>query len=241
MQEMEDLLSLEIKKEMADRYFGFRKMIEDNRRQYDQGVLEAYRQLEDRVGFELIRLYLLLHQEPLIHDFFRLTGLRDHIFFDPYLLSACTIRHQLFAGQRSRGLTRRSRFRHIFFDVYNRLVEGIAVYRTTLNRLTEEGEIITQEIGLFHRKNDVGAMMGFLRGLNTGSVLEDGLGAGGVAQLRDNSLEQKLRIEPPVAAEHLLPNFPALPLLKTCQGALQVLVDAAYEAQGKPDIREWVS
>ena len=51
MHDMEELLSLEIKKEIADRYFGFRKMIEDDSQQYNQHIREAYRQLENEVGF----------------------------------------------------------------------------------------------------------------------------------------------------------------------------------------------
>ena len=88
MHDMDEMLSLEIKKEIADRYFGFRKMIEDDSRQYDQHLLEAQRQLENEVGFDLVRLYILLGRESMIHDFFRLTGLRDPMFLDPYLLQS---------------------------------------------------------------------------------------------------------------------------------------------------------
>jgi hypothetical protein len=240
MQNMEEMLSLEIKKEIADRYFGFRKMIEDDSRQYEQHIRETYRLLEDSVGFDLIRLYMLLLQESLIHDFFRLTGFRDELFFDPYLLQIQPLRHRLFHGQRCRGLTRRTRFQHLFLDIYSRLVNGMETYRAALKGMTEEGQNIAREIEVFYRQNDLGTMMGFLRGLDSPSR-EEGLLTGGIAPLRDSYFEQKMRIEAPVAAEKLLPAFPALPPLKLCKSGLQDLADAAYEAQGKPEARKYVA
>jgi hypothetical protein len=242
MQDIDTILSLEIKKEIADRYFGFRKLIEDDSRQYQRHIREAYSQLEDEVGFDLIRLYMLLGRESLIYDFFRQTGLRDPIFLDPYLLQTKTIRRRLFSGQRCHGFTRRSRFHNLFFDCYNRLREGVESYRVTLRRLVEERAAIADEVALFHRKNDLGAMMGFLRGLDSGGLHGEGAMAGGPATLRDSYFEEKMRIETPVAADQLLPQaFPALPPLKSCKSKLQDLVDAAYEAQDKPEVRDWVS
>jgi hypothetical protein len=239
MHDMEELLCLEIKKEIADRYFGFRKMIEDDSRQYNQQIREAYGQLENEVGFDLIRLYILLSQEPLIHEFFRLTGLRDQVFLDPYLLQSPTIRQRLFKGQPVHGFTRRSRFHNLFADIYNRVRTGAETYGKTLTRLVEEGKAITEEIDLFHQKNDLGSMMGFLRRLDSGSMQEEGPMAGGVVPLRDSYFADKMRIATPTAAEKLLPALPCLPEVKSCRRALQELIDAAFEAQGRPEVRTY--
>ncbi|ADW19067.1 hypothetical protein Despr_2934 [Desulfobulbus propionicus DSM 2032] len=237
MHDMEEMLSLEIKKEIADRYFGFRKMIEDDSREYDQHVLDAFRQLENEVGFDLVRLYILLNREPLIYDFFRLTGLRDPIFLDPYLLQSASIRRRLFRGQAVHGFTRRSRFQNLFFDIYNRLCEGMEHYGATLKRLVAEGRAIAEEIEVFHRKNDLGSMMGFLRRLDSGAMHESGAMAGGLNPQRDSALEDKMRITAPQGAETLLPAFPPLPPLKTCKSQLRDLLDAAYAAQGQPEVQ----
>lgn len=239
MHDMEDMLSFEIKKEIADRYFGFRKMIEDDSVEYNQHIQNAYRQLENEVGFDLIRLYILLGRESLIHDFFRLTGLRDQVFLDPYLLRSPTIRQRLFKGQAVHGFTRRSRFHNLFLDIYHRLSAGVAAYNTTLKRLIEEGKAIGEEIAEFHRKNDLGTMMGFLRRLESGSPQEGGAMAGSISPLQDDYFEEKMRISAPVAVEHLLPTFPALPTAKSFQSSLRELIDKAYEAQGEPEVREF--
>ncbi len=165
MQDLESFLSVEVKKEIADRYFGSRKLIEDDSKEYDRRVKEAYRQLESQVGNDLIRLYILLESESLVHDFFRLTGLRDDIFLEPYLLQSKTIRKRLFSGLRFRGLTRRSRFRNCFLDTYCQLRSSTEEYRQLVQQLVNEQLVIEQEIALFQRNNDLGVMMGFLRGL----------------------------------------------------------------------------
>jgi hypothetical protein len=239
MHDMEEMLALEIKKEIADRYFGSRKAIEEENQQYNQHIREAYRQLENEVGFDLIRLYILLGREPLIHDFFNLTGLRDQVFLDPYLLRSPTIRRRLFKGQIIHGFTRRSRFHHLFFDIYNRLSTGAGRYSATLKRLVEEGNAISSEIEQFHRTNDLGTMMGFLRRLDNGATHDAGGMSGDIAPMRDSSLEEKMRLTAPVEAEKLLPDFPALPAIRACRKELKALIDTAFYAQNEPEVREF--
>ena len=238
MQDMESFLSFEVKKELADRYFGSRKLIEDDCQQYGQNIQDAFRLLECTVGFDLIRLYILLRQESLIHDFFRLTGLRDDLFLDPYVLSSATIRKRLFAGLSFRGLTRHARFQHCFLDTYERLADSTEAYRAVFKQLADEQQTIVQEIELFQRKNDLSAMMGFLRTLG-GNTRGDGVLAGTVNPAQDHSLEEKMKILPPKTAEALLPNLPDLPPLKRCKGKLIDLIDSAYRQQGSPEIRDF--
>ncbi|MDD2463464.1 MAG: hypothetical protein PHI97_05660 [Desulfobulbus sp.] len=236
MHGMEEMLSLEIKKEIADRYFGFRKMIEDDSRLYNEQILAAYRQLENEVGFDLVRLYILLHREALIFDFFRLTGFRDQVFLEPYLLYSDTLRRRLFKGQQIHGFTRRLRFNHLFFDVYLRLQKGLDDYGAIMNQLIKEGKAIVEEIEVFQRKNDLGSMMGFLRRLDSS---DGGAMSGELSPLRDSYFEDKMRIPAPSGAETLLPAFAPLPPLKTCKGKLIDLLDKAFTEQHQPEVRDY--
>lgn len=237
MHGMDEMLSLEVKKEIADRYFGFRKMIEEDSRAYSEHVTQAYRQLENEVGFDLVRLYILLQRESLIHDFYRITGFRDPIFLDPYLLRSPTIRRRLFKGLAVHGFTRHGRFLHLFHDLYQRLYQGVANYTTTMNRLLGEGKAIIEEIEVFYRKNDLGSMMDFLRRLDGSGT--DGSLYGGISPLRDQALEEKMRIAAPDSVDRLLPAFPLLPPLKSCKGRLNDLLDQAYREQHQPEVRDY--
>lgn len=234
---MDEMLSLEVKKEIADRYFGFRKMIEDDSQVYNEHIAQAYRQLENEVGFDLVRLYILLHKKSLIYDFFRLTGFRDPIFLDPYLLQSPNIRRRLFKGQPIHGFTRRARFHHLFFDIYQRLQTSLENYAATMNRLVKEGKAIVEEIEVFQRKNDLGSMMDFLRRLDSGG--DAGAMGAALSPHRDSYFEEKMRIHVPDEVETLLPVLPPLPPLKTCKGKLEDLLDQAYTEQQEPEVRDY--
>ncbi len=80
MQDIDQMLSFEVKKEIADRYFGFRKLIEEDIQDYDDQILSSFRRLEQKIGFDLVRLYILLKDGQLIHDFFQVAGLDDKLF-----------------------------------------------------------------------------------------------------------------------------------------------------------------
>ena len=160
-----DILTLEVKKEMADRYFGFRKLIEEDIREYDDQVLTSVLRLEQKIGFDMVRLYILLKEENLIHEFFQMAGLEQLIFYDQYLAESTSIREKVFSGQKIRGLTRAGRFKNMIFDTYEKLAEDIDQYRENFMRLASERENIAAEIQHFYHKHDLGTMMDFLRGL----------------------------------------------------------------------------
>jgi hypothetical protein len=94
--DIDQMLSFEVKKEIADRYFGFRKLIEEDIQDYDNQVLLSFRRLEQKIGFDLVRLYILLKDRELIHEFFQVSNLDERLFFDPYLTESETIKQRVF-------------------------------------------------------------------------------------------------------------------------------------------------
>jgi len=238
--DLNDYLALEVKKEMADRYFGFRKLIEEDIKEYDNQILTSFLRLEQKIGFDLVRLYILLKDEHLIHDFFRLAGLEQLIFYDPYLPESPTIRKKVFAGQRTRGLTRAGRFKNMVFDTYESLAEDIDQYRKNLLELSRERDTIAEEIKQFYHKHDLGIMMDFLRHLDGSGSSATGSMAGAVTPQTGTELERKMKVEPPPPVDQLLPVIPPLAPLAKIKPLLKKIVDQAFRIQQKPDLREIV-
>jgi hypothetical protein len=237
MQDITDILAFEVKKEMADRYFGFRKRIEDDTAAYTKRLTISSLELENRIGFALIRIYILLRQESLIYSFISLVGLPKDYFYDRYLLESPTIRKRIFAGQVYRGLTWKRGFRNMFFDTYTSLVEHIDEYRKTINELTDEQETIREQINLFYRKNDIDSIMSFIRRLDNPdpsilTTMQPEI-AGGPGQ----GLSSQLRLHPPLPACEMLPTIPALPPQKAIHSQLMKLVNAAMELSGDLDLK----
>ncbi len=240
MQDIDQMLSFEVKKEIADRYFGFRKLIEEDIQDYDNQILSSFRRLEQKTGFDLVRLYILLKERQLIRDFFQVAGLDDQLFFDPYITESPTIRERVFAGYSVHGLTKNSRFRNMGFDTYEELTRHVGEYRESLQQLQQEQETISEEIKLFYEKNDLGTIMGFLRSLGGTETHKAGAMEGGLTPKTGETLDKKMKVEPPQPVNDVLPDIPQIPDLSEVKAQLKTILDKAYERQGEPEIRDLV-
>lgn len=238
MEDITDFLAFEVKKEMADRYFGFRKQIENDTAAYLHRLTISSLELENSIGYTLIRLYILLRQKPLIAAFLKLTGLPQDMFYDPYLLDSPTIRKRVFAGTVCRGFTRKGQFQNMVLDSYDQLFCLIGQYRNTLDELIAEQETIREEINLFYRRNDIDTILGFIRRLdsldagvlNTMQPPESGAHAMGLAE--------QMRLRPPRPATEVLPELPQIPDRKSILRELKHLAATAFAQSGGLDLKE---
>jgi len=224
---VEDILAVELKREIAERYFGFRKMIEEDTLDLKEKIKSQLSILETRISYELIRIYILLKDENLIHQFMELTGWEEKLFYEPYITESPTIRKKVFKGIKIRGLTRAGRFKNLFFDAYDRLVAHVEHYRENLEEIEASHETINAEIDLFYRKNDIGNIMGFLRAME-GTGSEDSMGVRPNAGSVD-SFEHKMRLQKPPPIDPELITIPPLAPLPVIRKSLKKLVDKAYK------------
>ena len=230
-----EVLAYEIKKEIADRYFGFRKLIEDDKLDFAEKTRQYSFILEKRISFDLIRIYIVLKKEDLIHRFLSLTGLPTNLFYDPYLTQSNTIRQRVFSGVHIHGLTHAGRFKNMVFDCYERLETHVVEYRTKFDELKKYQENINEEIETFYRQNDLGSIMGFLKTL--GDPNKAGSMEGGMEIGMTQNMEAKMHIAPPLPPEHYLPVIPSLPPMASIKGVLKSIIRSAYEDHGTELIR----
>ncbi len=227
----EDIMAIELKKEIAERYFGFRKMIEDDTLDLMEKMKYQLSILEKRISFELIRIYILLKDDDLIRQFMELTGWEERLFYEPYITESETIRAKVFKGIRIRGLTRGGRYKNLVFDAYERLVEHVEHYRENLEEIETHRETINEEIKLFYRKNDIGNIMDFLRSMDTHSVSEDSMGVNPATGSSD-TFADKMRLQEPPPLDPELISIPPLIPLPTISRDMKKLVDKAFKMHG---------
>ncbi|MDF1614447.1 hypothetical protein [Desulfurivibrio dismutans] len=234
-QGLDDILANEVKQEIAGRYFGFRKLIEEDTLDYTQKVRRHSVVLEKRISFDLIRIYLLLGREEFIQRFLDLTGLQERLFFDPYLLESPTIRERVFECQRFKGWTRKGRFVRYSLTCYDNLAFHVKVYRRRLQELADDQHNIKATIEAFYEQNNISAIMAFLRSLgedhSTGTM--QGEKEIGLVQ----GLDDKLKITPPAPLEQMLPIINPLPPLSEVKRPLKRLFNQAFRLQ-TPEILE---
>ncbi|ADH84924.1 hypothetical protein [Desulfurivibrio alkaliphilus] len=230
---LDNILADEVKQEIAGRYFGFRKLIEEDTQDYTQKIRRHSVILEKRISFDLIRLYLLLGREELIQQFLQLAGLKERLFFDPYLLESPTIQQRVFECQRFKGWTRKGRFVRYSLTCYDNLAFHVKLYHQKLQELANDRYNIMATIEAFYEQNNISAILAFLRSLgddhSTGAMQGDkeiGLAEG---------LDEKLKINPPAPLEQMLPLIKPLPPMVDLKRPLRRLFKQAYLLQ-KPEI-----
>ncbi|MBU0728237.1 MAG: hypothetical protein KKE17_03735 [Proteobacteria bacterium] len=221
------VLAYEIKKELADRYFGYRKVIEEDKVGLRKKVEDITRRIVQKICFDLVRIYVLLRDEHLIHEFLEISGIHEEIFYDPYLPESPTIRARVFQGVKMRGLTQAGRFKNLVFDCYDELVRHVGEYREIFGELLEDQEVINEQIRMFYQKNDISSIMGFMRSLDTQTTRGVDLRAG-VDPLSSQVLEEKMKVEPPLPIEQELPVFPPLVPLSHIKGKLKTIAEHAF-------------
>ncbi len=232
--DIDKVLSFEIKQEIASRYFSFRKLIEEDTISLEQQIKEHSFILEKRISFDLLRIYLLLKSEVLIKLFLQRIGLDSDAYYDPSLHHSTVIRDRVFSGLRAGGWTSKGRFHKLVETCYENLLIHSEQYRQGFSELIEEQAVIKEEIALFYRKNELGSILGFFQSLGDAKACQ-GL-EGGMETGLAGTLEQKMRIEPPLPIEQSLPLLPPLPHLKEIKGGLRQWVHAAYKLHSKDDL-----
>jgi len=233
-----DALAFEIKQELANRYFGFRKLIEEDKLALADKIRQHAFILEKRISFDLIRIYILLRDEGLIGEFLVLVNIPEQLFYDPYLAESSTIRQRVFSGLTIRGMTRKGCFANTVIDCYLRLVDHVGSYREKFAELEATRDEISAEIAHFYKNNDLGSILAFLRSL--GDAALSGAMQGGMEPDLALDLEHKLRIEPPEPVTSSLPVLPPLPPLGAISGELQSIIDRAFSRQGQ-DIHDYLT
>ncbi|MDD5758972.1 MAG: hypothetical protein PHI06_07800 [Desulfobulbaceae bacterium] len=232
-----DALTYEIKRDIANRYFGFRKLIEEDSLALSDKIRQYSVILEKRISFDLIRIYILLRDEALIREFLALANLPEDIFYDPYLTQSATIRQRVFEGVRFRGLTKKGCFANAVIDCYERLVEHVEQYREKFAELVASQALIHSEIDLFYRKNDLSSILGFLRSLDDSAISSI---QGGLEPNLAMDLEDKLKITPPAPINQSLPVIPPLVPLSAIHQQLKKIINTAFKQQS-PDVHDYLS
>jgi len=233
MEGIDHLLSLEVKKEIADRYFGFRKVIEEDTQAYLENIQKLSAEFEQIVTTDFRRLHSLLGDD-LFKDFLRLCSLPEDLFADTSRTSPAE-RRKLFADNHIRGFTRKGCLRNMFFDAYADLYRHLVDYTTSYRNLQEDHQTICEQIKIFYRKNDISTIFHFLRGLESGHGGED-LGFNSTSS---DELEKKMQIEPPPPVEEMLTYIPQPPPEKSIRGELKKLVVKACRRHPRLDPRDF--
>ncbi|WP_456431854.1 hypothetical protein [Thermosulfuriphilus sp.] len=220
-------LTTQVKKDIAERYFGYRRLIEEDIAHLKEEAARLEGMIYRRIAPDFCRIYIMLKDLELIKDFLRLVGLKETIFYDDYLTQSKTIRRRLFKGLKVWGLTSHGRFRRLLMEIYERLRRNIHEYREALGELKTKEALVAKEIKHFEENfslSEILSFIGELDRLDTGTSLVEEMSEVGARE----ELEKAMRIPPLRPPSRDLPDLPEFPPLPVVRKELKRLADAAW-------------
>ncbi|NIA08864.1 MAG: hypothetical protein GWP10_03635 [Nitrospiraceae bacterium] len=239
-QDIGKALAYQIKRDIAERYFGSRKIIEEDRQAVEAMISELSLLYTNTVGKDMLRIYALLRDPKLIDGFLGLIGWNGRPFFDRHVIDSATDRKQLFKGMTLHGWTDLSKFVHLVLDSYKRLYRDLYRCREKLDDILDEISVIKEEIGQFKRKFSLDEIMNFIRTLDRRDELVGVLGENEpVGKMED--LSARLALPPLDDIEKSVPELPELPPLDKIEAPLKDLahrVSKVYMEEGLELIKE---
>lgn len=221
-QDIGKALTYQIKREIAERYFGYRKIIEEDRQALEAMIAGLRFLYEQKIGRDIVRIYILLRDLNLIDEFMSLAGWKGRPFFDQYVVESGTIREQLLKNIGLHGWMAHSRFTNLFLDCHERLYLDAFEYREKLDEVLEEAQVIDEEIRQFKEKFVLEEIMSFLNTLDRRDDLVGVLGEN-LPTGRAEDLSSRLELVPVGDLEELLPKVPELPQPNKVKNSLKDL------------------
>ena len=217
-------LAYQVKRELAERYFGLRKLIEEDSANYFKVLEEIKEKKLPQVKEGWFRLYLLLGERELAEELARLLDLERPPFFEEFLEKRPSF--DLLAGLPLKGFTSKGKFKHLVLAAYEALLEALKTYEEAFRKAKVEAEVINHEIELFKEKYDLNEIMQFLKSLEAPSAMAD-LGHTSLEESVKN-LERSLELKKIPPPEKFLPAPTKLPPLKEVKAGLEELALLAY-------------
>jgi len=230
--DIEKALAYQIKKEIAQRYFRIRKLIEEDSENVKKMMRELSRIYEERLSPAVIRIYALLMDDDLIERFLEAAGWHGRPFMDEYVIHSANIRRRLIQGMEPHGWLKSSRFTNLVLDSYQDLYEKYLEFDDLREEILDELAVVTEEIQQFERNYSLDEIMSFLRNLN----FEDETTIKALGKNIDSSkmgeLEKKLAFPDISKIADQMPEVPKLPKPDQIRDVLKELAHEAYDRHG---------
>jgi len=222
-------LAYQVKREIAERYFGLRKLIEEDKHALSSMLAELDQIYQQKIGRDMVRIYCILKRPELIDEFLSLTGWKGRPFFDEYMVDSPTIRKRMFEDMDLHGWFNQSRLNHLLIDSYERLFKNAKEYRKRRFDAIDEALLINEEIKQFENKFSLDEIMSFIKMLGSGDQLTGVLGDS-LPTHRAGGKAGEFKIEPVEDLDATLPAVPDLPRPEKIRSKLKNLAGKVVES-----------
>lgn len=197
-------LSYQVKKEAAERYFGLRKIIEDDIQHLKIRTKELLDQYDLILATDFLRLYTIIKYKDLIYEFVSLLKFTEPPFYDEYLVSSKTIRERLLNKVKTSGLTLLGRLYNKFKYSYLKLFEDNIAYEKGYQEFIASRSLLEEDIRNFNENYSICDTLMYFKELDRQDI--PSVMAENICYKRDE-LEKKMSFNIPVECYNIPVNF----------------------------------
>jgi len=219
-----DALKFHIKKEIVDNFFADRVYLEEDTELLRQEVQDYARGMAS-LGKGFMALYQALGSKDACALMMEVLKLEAWPFYPEYGKLSPREQQDLLKDTRRHGLTAFRRFRHLIFDLYERLQQENATLHETYNQIQTHLKLLNEDVDKFNLSYDFGLIAAQMEALDGGR--EESMTAGLLAPEREE-LSTRMRFKHQKLTDEQLPPAPVLPPLAEIQGELTALLDRIY-------------
>jgi FtsZ-binding cell division protein ZapB len=220
-----EALKVHIKKEIVDNYFADRVYLEEEQELLRQET-QDYRQAREQLAPRYLALYEALGSEEARAAVMEALSLEAWPFYQEFRALAPALRRELLQGRRSWGLTARSRFRRLIFDLYVELQRENQKLKEQYDKVVTHLKLLNEDCEKFNLSYDFGLIAAQMEALEGGG--EPISGAGLLAPEREE-LSTRMRFKRQRLTDEDLPPLPELPPLKDLRSRLTEALDRTYQ------------
>ncbi|MGB8992890.1 MAG: hypothetical protein WCD80_12615 [Desulfobaccales bacterium] len=219
-----EALKVHIKKEIIDNYFADRVYLEEDTALLCQEV-EDYTKSLAILGQRFMALYQALGSHNACALMMEVLHIKDWPFYPEYCQLSTGEQQALLADTRRRGLTAYRRFRHLIFDLYERLQQESVRLHEAYTKIQTHLKLLNEDINKFNLSYDFGLIAAQIEAMEGGR--EECMSGGLLAPEREE-LSTRMRCKRRKLTDEELPPVSALPPLAEIQGKLAALLDRIY-------------
>ncbi len=227
--DIDKALAYQVKKEIAQRYFRLRKLIEDDSTNLQKLIKRLNEIYQNDIKKSLLRIYSLLIDEELIKEFILKLGLTHIPFLKEFKNLSYEEKKKLLKDIEGGGWFKIGRHSNKILKSYEDFYRKWQKYFDLREEVFDELAIVKEEIEHFKKNYSLDEIMHFLKGLNLEEeAMKASLGSG-IDVKKTNSLDSEMAID--IDLKKIMESIPKLdkiPPLEEISSILKKLARRAY-------------
>jgi hypothetical protein len=232
-------LAYQVKKEIAENYFGARRSLEEEREELLSRSRKLVRSWEKEVLPLLIQIGSLLMSETAVRAFLKIIKREDLLPLLKKETAECKPNQEVLSCSPSFALTARGKYRNLIFATYALARQRMKKLAEEIEGLEKQAVLFNEDLAKFNTSFCLSDILSFIKALDGVDGLKGVLGEN-IDPRAVPLLEEKLLLRPLQLSREGLPSRLVLPPLKEIKGPLGKCLDQAY-SEHCPEIKERIA